>query len=109
VAAQFRIYTIKEGQMEGWLQLFHEKVVPMHRKFDILVRTAWVCADRSQFIWVREFLGEGTMQEQEARYVNSEERAQVIGDEPKAFIEHQDVRVVEFALDPVAGSATEAS
>jgi NIPSNAP protein len=99
VAAQLRIYDIKPGTMEGWLELFRAKVVPMHAKFDIAVRTAWVDRERSQFVWVREFLGEGSVEEQEQRYVSSEERARVIGDEPRTFIQSMEVRVVESALE----------
>lgn len=98
---QLRIYDIKQGEMEGWLQLFRERVVPMHEKFDMPVRAAWVAPERSQFVWMRELVGSGTAEEQEQRYRNSEERAQVIGDEPKRFIEQMEVRVVEPVADIV--------
>ena len=96
--SQLRIYDIKQGEMEGWLELFREKVMPLHEKFGIPVRTAWVDNERSQFVWVREFVGTGSAEEQEQRYRDSEERARVIGDEPKRFIEAMEVRLVEPAL-----------
>jgi hypothetical protein len=92
---QLRTYDIKPGTMEDWLVLFREKVVPMHEKYGLPVRAAWVVHERSQFVWVREFVGEGTVEEQELRYRVSEERAHVIGDAPKAFILQMDVRDVE--------------
>lgn len=95
MTAQLRIYEIKPGTMDGWLELFKARVVPMHAKYNIPVRTAWVDRERSQFVWVREFTGEGTAEEQEAAYRSSEERAQVIGDAPKEFIVSMEVRVVE--------------
>jgi hypothetical protein len=95
VLSQLRIYDIKPGLMDDWLRLFEEKVVPMHRKYNLPVRTAWADRERSQFVWVRDFVGPGTVEEQERRYVESEERATVIGDEPKRFIESMDVRLVE--------------
>lgn len=100
--SQLRIYDIRQGMMDGWLELFGDKVVPMHSKYGIPVRTAWVDRERSQFVWVREFLGEGTAEEQEKRYRASDERARVIGDEPAKFIENMEVRVVEQAYDPAA-------
>jgi hypothetical protein len=99
MALQLRIYDIKQGEMEGWLELFREKVVPMHAKYDMPVRKAWVAPERSQFVWIRELIGTGTPEEQEKRYRESDERAEVIGDEPKRFIEGMEIRVV----DPVYG------
>ena len=95
---ELRTYDIAPGGMDAWLELFAEKIVPMHAKFDMPVRAAWVDADRSQFIWVREFVGLGTRAEQEARYRESPERAELIGDEPKAYIRGMNVRVVEMAF-----------
>lgn len=100
MALQLRIYNIKQGEMDRWLELFHNKITPMHAKFDMPVRSAWVAPDRSQFVWIRELIGEGTAEEQEKRYRESEERAQVIGDEPKRFIEAMEVRVIEPVLKP---------
>lgn len=103
---QLRTYDIKPGSMDDWLVLFREKVVPLHEKYGIPVRTAWVDRERSQFVWVREFVGEGTVEEQEQRYRASGERTQVIGDAPMAFILQMDVRDVDPVFDstlPVKG------
>lgn len=94
---ELRTYDIVPDGMEAWLVLFTEKIVPMHARFDMPVRCAWTDIGRSQFIWVREFVGSGTMAEQEARYRASPERAQVIGNEPAAYIMGMNVRVVESA------------
>ena len=99
--AQLRIYDIKSGEMDDWLDLFHNKVVPMHAKYGLTVQGAWVDQEKSQFVWVRAFEGDGTVEEQEAFYRNSPERAEVIGDEPKRFIEHMDVRELQQVI-PVA-------
>lgn len=95
MTSQFRTYDIKPGTMDEWLVLFRDKVVPMHEKYGLPVRAAWVDHERSQFVWVREFVGEGTAEEQEQRYRASEERARVIGEAPKAFILQMEVREVE--------------
>lgn len=95
MTTQLRTYDIKPGTMDEWLVLFRDKVVPMHEKYGLPVRAAWVDHVRSQFVWVREFVGEGTAEEQEQRYRASEERARVIGDAPKAFIVQMEVREVE--------------
>jgi len=98
VVAQLRIYDIKAGLMDDWLVLFQDKIAPLHEKCDIRVHTAWVDEARGKFIWVREFAGEGTQEEQEQRYIASPERAEVIGDEPKRFIEAMEVHEVTTAL-----------
>lgn len=99
MASQLRIYDIRPGQMEQWLTLFREKIAPLHRQFDMPVRAAWTECEHSRFIWVRDFVGAGTIEEQETRYRNSAERARIIGDEPQRFIEHMDVRVVDQVFD----------
>ncbi|RAM36737.1 NIPSNAP family protein [Arthrobacter globiformis] len=95
---ELRTYDIIAGGMQDWLTLFAGKVVPMHEKFGMPVRAAWVDEGRSQFIWVREFIGSGTLAEQEARYRASPERAEVIGDEPRKFILNMQVQVVAKAF-----------
>ena len=94
--SQLRIYKIKPGQMENWLRFFREKVVPLHRKFGIPARIAWTNMESSEFIWVRDFSDKESIEEQERRYVSSEERSRVIGDQSKAFIESMTVRKMQL-------------
>lgn len=92
--AQLRIYDIKPGLMEEWLTLFHHKVVPLHEGHGLPVRGAWVDEEASQFAWVREFVGIGTVEEQEAAYRSSPDRTRIVGDEPARFIERMEIRNV---------------
>jgi hypothetical protein len=98
MTSQVRIYDIKAGKMDEWLAFFRGKVVPLHQKFGLPVRGAWVDSEHSQFVWVRDFAGTGSPEEQEQRYRDSEDRAREIGDTPKAFIEQMDVRLVHQAF-----------
>jgi hypothetical protein len=91
MTSQLRTYDIKPGTMDEWLVLFRDKVVPMHEKYGLPVRAAWVDHERSQFVWVREFVGEGTTEAQEQRYRASEERTRIIGDAPKAALRAEGV------------------
>lgn len=95
--SQLRIYRIRDGQMENWLKFFHEKVVPLHRRFGIPVRAGWINAPASEFIWVRDFADGEPVEEQERRYVAWDERRKIIGDEAKTYIDSMEVRVVERA------------
>ncbi len=94
--SQLRIYKIKPGRMDDWMNFFNNKVVPLHRKFGIPARIGWINEADSEFIWVRDFSGETPIEEQERNYVTSEERQRVIGDEAKQYIESAVVRVVEL-------------
>jgi hypothetical protein len=98
VTLQLRSYQIKPGLMDDWLSLFHSAVAPLHEKYGLPVRGAWVDRQSNTFTWVREFTGEGTAEEQEARYRSTDERARVLGDRPKEFIESMVVREVERAF-----------
>jgi len=53
--AHLRVYTVNKGQMDSWLQLFREHLVPLLREHDIQVDGAWVNDERTQFIWVRSY------------------------------------------------------
>lgn len=97
--SQLRIYTIKPGQMENWLQFFKQKVVPLHAKFGIPVYSAWVNAAESHFFWVRDFAVGEAIEEQERRYVNWDERLRVIGNESKSYIDNMVVHTVERAYE----------
>lgn len=92
---QLRIYTIKSGLMGEWLTLFKDKIAPLHEQYAINIIGAWIDSEHSQFCWVRQFNGEGTMEAQEDRYRNSADRARIIGDEPKKFIEAMELRTVD--------------
>ena len=95
---EHRTYELVPDTLDDWLELFHNKIVPLHDKFGLPVRGAWLDREASTFLWVREFVGEGTAEEQESRYRASDERAAVIGDEPKKFILSMAVRRVETAF-----------
>ena len=53
--AHLRTYTVNKGQMESWLKLFDERLVPLLREHDIRVEGTWVNDEGTQFIWVRSY------------------------------------------------------
>jgi len=52
--AHLRTYTINKGMLDSWLELF-PTLVPVMEKAGIKVESAWVNADRTQFIWIRSY------------------------------------------------------
>jgi hypothetical protein len=93
MVSQLRIYTIKPDGMDPWLKMFKETTVPLHQRYGIPVERAWVTTDGRQFVWVRNFRSEDSIEEQERGYYGSPERL-ALGDEPMLYIEKMEVRIV---------------
>lgn len=71
--AHLRTYTIKDGEMDSWLVLFKEKLVPLLNEHGIKVEGTWVNEDESQFVWVRSYgESEADIEAKEAAFYGSE-------------------------------------
>ena len=71
--AHLRIYTVNKGQMDSWLKLFQEEIVPRTEEAGIEVVTCWVNAEKSQFIWIRAYGdSEADIETKEAKFYGSE-------------------------------------
>jgi quinol monooxygenase YgiN len=71
MVTQVRIYTVKDGQMDSWINHFNEKIVPTSAKYGVHVQAAWANRAQNEFIWVRSFESEDTLK----KYEESPERA----------------------------------
>ena len=70
--AHLRTYTINAGQMDSWLRLFNEQLIPRLREHDIRVEGSWVNDGRTQFIWVRSYgETEADLERKEAAFYGS--------------------------------------
>ena len=98
MVAQMRTYTINKGMMDSWLELFDEKIRPIHESLGIPIVATWVNADRTDFIWVRSFDSAEEIPEKEAAYFASPGR-QALGDIPTSHIAKMDVKLIEEVLD----------
>jgi hypothetical protein len=56
VTQQLRVYTIKEGHLDAWTELFRRTTLPLRREkgFDI---GAWAAPAKSQFYWLVSWPG----------------------------------------------------
>jgi hypothetical protein len=52
--AHLRTYTINKGMMDSWLETF-ETLIPNMADAGIKVESAWLNAERTQFIWIRSY------------------------------------------------------
>ena len=53
--AHLRTYTMNSGQMDSWLTLFENKLIPLMEKQGIKVESYWVNEENTQFIWIRSY------------------------------------------------------
>lgn len=91
---QLRIYTIREGLMEMWLEYFHRVIVPLHEAVGIPVAGPWRnTADENEFVWIRSFSGDRPVEEQENRFFTSPARV-ALGDVRERYVEDLTVRVL---------------
>lgn len=96
---QLRIYKIKQGQMDAFSSFFQNKVVPLHERFGIPVRIAWVNSSENEFVWARDFSADEPIDVQERRYLQWDERIRTVGDESKGYIDSMTVRIVDLLYE----------
>lgn len=101
MVSQIRIYTINKGMMDSWINVFQEKLMPIHKKCGIPIVGAWTNLDRSEFIWVRSFSTVDEIASKESEYFATPERT-ALGDLPGSHIAKIEVKVVESVVLPVA-------
>ncbi len=49
---QLRMYTVKAGEMEEWLEEWKTVVCPLRAKFGFRIVGAWVVLEENRFIWI---------------------------------------------------------
>lgn len=94
---QLRIYTINRGMMDSWVNLFNEHIRPLHDRLGIPVQSTWVNAERTEFIWIRQFNDASEIQSKEAEYFASPERT-ALADRPTSHIAKMEVRVIDSVV-----------
>ena len=93
VVGQLRIYTIKEGQMDAWLEQFGS-LIPVMAEAQITVQASWVDAEKNNFGWIRTF-DDDDLEAGEARFYGSAEW-EAAKDKTRAFVSNVDVTVIEY-------------
>ncbi|KAB2856311.1 MAG: NIPSNAP family containing protein [Anaerolineae bacterium] len=93
--AQLRTYTINKGEMEEFVAVWRDQVVPLRRHFGFIVDGGWVYAEANKFVWMVSL--DGTPDEWEAKtkaYIESPER-QNMKPNPADFIAHMDITMIQ--------------
>lgn len=90
---QLRIYQVKEGRMDGWVELWRTEILPLRRRFGFSVIGPWIVHDEDRFVWI---VGHDNFSEANAAFYASPERSAL---EPR-IPEHLD-GVEAWMLDSV--------
>ncbi len=95
--AHLRTYTINKGQMDSWLKLFNEKLIPLLDEHGISVDGVWVNDEETQFVWVRSY-GDAMadIEAKEAAFYGSDWwKANV--DHVRSHLAHRDIKLIKTA------------
>ena len=57
VAMQLRIYTVKPGAMEAWVDEWQQQVAPLRRRFGFTILGPWIIETEDRFVWILGFDG----------------------------------------------------
>ncbi|MGH8945593.1 MAG: NIPSNAP family protein [Acidimicrobiia bacterium] len=82
---QVRRYRISPGEMDRFVELWREKVVPLRQRLGFTVHGAWVIEDSNDFVWIIGYEGPGGIAAGNEAYYASEERKSMSPD-PAGFI-----------------------
>jgi NIPSNAP protein len=88
-ATQVRIYRIKPGKLDAFVDEWRERVVPLRRQFGFEVLAAWASEEADTFVWILRHDGDYAAADRE--YYLSPERGALDPDparlieEPRAF------------------------
>jgi hypothetical protein len=58
---QLRMYTVNRGKMDEWVSSFGQTAVPQMTQYGITLEGAWANEDKTQFIWIRSFADQETL------------------------------------------------
>ena len=70
---QLRMYRVKEGELDEWLEEWREGILPARRAYGFSVLGPWVNAEESRFVWIVGHDGDFAAADQ--AYYDSPERA----------------------------------
>jgi hypothetical protein len=73
VEFQLRMYRVKPGAMEQWLEEWRDGVLPLRRRHGFSVLGPWVVREESRFVWIVGH--DGDFAAADRAYYDSPERA----------------------------------
>ena len=97
MTTELRIYTINRGQMEDFVRVWKEGVVPLRRKAGFTIDGAWVIEATNQFAWIVSLPDGEDWEAKVAAYSQSDERRSLEPD-PVSFIARMETNFAASAI-----------
>lgn len=88
-----RIYAIKPGELDDWLDEWREHVLPLRRRLGFEVLGAWVSEHESTFTWLLGYDGKDGIEAANTAYYESPERAALDPDPARHIAEARQLSV----------------
>ncbi|MBM3450247.1 MAG: NIPSNAP family containing protein [Armatimonadetes bacterium] len=92
---QLRRYVIHKNQMDEFVKVWRDGVVPLRKKHGFRVLGAWITHDRNEFVWL--VAHDGNFAAADAAYYASPERG-AITPNPSSFIAKSEVTLAASAV-----------
>jgi hypothetical protein len=96
MATQVRIFTIRPGQIDDFLQAWLAGVYPLRLVHGFSIDGAWVIPERNQFLWIIRYDGSEDWEMKERIYYASTERT-ILDPDPVQYI----ARVEQYFIKSV--------
>lgn len=97
MARELRLYTINRGQMDDFVRVWREGVVPLRRRAGFTIEGAWIVEATNQFAWVVSLPDSSDWEATVEAYSQSPERKNLDPD-PVSFIARMEINFVVEAL-----------
>lgn len=105
---QLREYKIRDGRLDEFVVLWHERVLPVRELYGFTVEWYLIDSERSRFVWILSTGGdEAEFLQNEARYESSPDRAAVFSQLPDDLVLSVNAGIVE-KFRPLTGRTTRA-
>lgn len=97
MVAQLRMYKVKDGHLDTFVQEWRAGVAPLRRKFDFKIEGAWVIREKDEFVWIVSYDGPEGFEARDAAYYASPERKALTPD-PARHLAHIETRLMTSVL-----------
>ncbi len=93
MTAQLRMYQIKEGELDTFIEEWRRTIVPVRTSFGFKVEGAWCNRQTNEFFWIISYDGPEGFEAREAAYLDSPER-KAVSPNPARHHTHADTRLM---------------
>jgi len=93
MASQLRIYRVKEGELDAFVEEWKAHIAPLRRAFGFRIDGAWTIREQNTFVWILSYDGPEGFEARDAMYYASAER-KALNPNPARHLEVTDTRLM---------------